>query len=286
MMRDLPLPKYHQVYLLLRERLLEGAWAQGLPSEPRLAEAYGVARVTIRRALEALAAEGLIERTPGRGTVPVRSAAQGAAGSGAGGVGAERPPLEGLLENIVTMGLRTSVRVLECGTQAAPESVARALGLEPEARVHKAVRVRATREGPVSHITTWVPAGLGARIGRRELARKPMLVLLQEAGVRIGRATQTLSARLADAVVAEHLGVAVGSALLAVNRRVLDADDRPVQWLHGLYRPDRYHYEMELSRVGGVDARLWVSRESAVPTRTATVRPETGSRRSDQQEPR
>lgn len=263
MVRDLPLPKYHQVYLVLRERLADGAFADGLPSEPRLAGEFGVARVTVRRALETLAAEGLIERTPGRGTVPVRGAAAGA--------GPESAPLEGLLENIVTMGRATSVRVVELETGPATDAVARALELEPGTPVQKAVRVRATRDGPVSHITTWVPARLTARFGRRELARRPILELLEEAGVRIGRATQTISARLADTTVATELDLSVGSALLAVNRLVRDADGRPVQWLHGLYRPDRYRYEMELSRVGGVDARVWVSRD-APPANGRTTR--------------
>jgi GntR family transcriptional regulator len=52
----------------------------------------------------------------------------------------------------------------------------------------------------------------------------------------------------------------VGAALLSVTRLVHDADGRPVQLLQGLYRPDRYEYEMELSQVGGVDARV-VARE-------------------------
>jgi GntR family transcriptional regulator len=260
MMRDLPLPKYHQVYLVLREQIGEGRRDDGLPSELRLAEEFGVARVTVRRALAALAAEGLIERTRGRGTVPVRPAP--AARPDGGPV-----QVEGLLENIVTMGLRTSVRVLECETVGAPDTVAHALRLDAGAPVHKAVRVRATRDGPVSHITTWVPARHAGRIGRRELARKPMLVLLAQGGVEIGRAAQTLTARPADAAVAPALDVAVGSALLAVSRLVHDARGRPVQWLQGLYRPDRYRYEMELSRLGGVDARVWISRESTAPVR-------------------
>ena len=57
------------------------------------------------------------------------------------------------------------------------------------------------------------------------------------------------------------VGVSVGTALLAVRRLIYDADDRPVQWLHGLYRPDRYEYQMELSRVGSIDATVWVSNE-------------------------
>jgi GntR family transcriptional regulator len=215
----------------------------------------------VRRALESLAAEGLIDRTPGRGTVPRRPAPSAAANE------SMHAPLEGLLGHIVSMGLRTTVRLVECETVSAPNAVARALALAEGSLVQKAVRVRATRDGPVSHITTWVPARLGARFGRRELARKPILVLLEEAGVRIGRATQTVGAKLADAQSAQLLDVAVGSALLAVSRRVLDTDERPVQWLHGLYRPDRYRYEMELSRIGATDARVWVSREASAPAR-------------------
>jgi len=88
-------------------------------------------------------------------------------------------------------------------------------------------------------------------------------VLLEESGVHVGRAHQTISARLADAQVAEQLGVSVGSALLAVRRLVFDTQDRPVQYLHGLYRPDRYEYQMQLSRVGDIDAKVWVSREAS-----------------------
>ena len=127
--------------------------------------------------------------------------------------------------------------------------------------VQKAVRVRSTTEGPLSYITTWVPGDLARSFGKRELAKQPILLLLEASGVRVGGARQTISARLADAQVASHLGVAVGSALLAVRRLIHDEQGRPVQWLHGLYRPDRYEYQMQLSRVGDIAAKVWVSRE-------------------------
>ena len=50
-------------------------------------------------------------------------------------------------------------------------------------------------------------------------------------------------------------------ALLAVRRLIYDEHDKPVQWLHGFYRPDRYEYQMQLSRVGGIDAKVWVSKQ-------------------------
>jgi GntR family transcriptional regulator len=256
----LPLPKYHQIYLVLREQLHEGRFAQGLPGELALMRQFGVARVTVRRALQELAGEGLIARERGRGTraLPAGAAAQQALAAEARN---KTTRLTGLLENIVSMTENTTVRVLEVGSVGASGEVAQALQLQAGAAVQKAVRVRSTREGPLSHITTWVPGDLACRFGKRELAKKPILVLLEEGGVRLGGAQQTISARLADAQVALHLGVAVGSALLAVRRLIHDEGGRPVQWLHGLYRPDRYEYRMQLSRVGDIAAKVWVSRE-------------------------
>lgn len=262
MSQVLPLPKYHQVYLVLREQLDEGRFAAGVPGEMHLMREFGVGRVTVRRALERLVADGLIRRSPGRGTVAL---ARSAVGKGTGEAAGHRAPLGGLLENIVSMSLRTSIRVVQCELLPASDLVAHHLDVPPGAPVQKAVRVRSTRAGPMSHITTHVPQPYAGGFGRRELARKPILVLLEESGVEIGGARQSLSARLADAGVARLLDVEVGSALLAVQRLVFDANERPVQWLQGLYRPDRYAFEMQLSRVGGIDAKVWASTELQPP---------------------
>ena len=255
MQADMPLPKYHQIYLVLKEGLLEGKFAQGMPGEISLVQQFGVARVTVRRALQQLASEGLIAREPGRGTRALTTTASNAPEYADGG---QRAQLTGLLENLVSMGLRTSVKVLEVDTVAASQAVAGALQIQAGDEVQKAVRVRSTKEGPLSHITTYVPGDVARQFGRRELARKPILMLLEESGVKVGRAHQTISARLADDVVATHLDLAVGSALLAVRRLIYDDQERPVQWLHGLYRPDRYEYQMEISQVGRSDATISV----------------------------
>lgn len=254
----LPLPKYHRIYLVLREQLGEGRFAGGVPAEMHLVKEFGVARVTVRRALAQLVTDGLIQRVPGRGTVALTQAPARAATAPAP---RQRAQLTGLLENIVNMGLRTAVKVVQCEVLPASALVARQLQLACDAPVQKAVRVRSTSQGPLSHITTHVPQSIARGFGRRELSKKPILMLLEESGVQIGRARQSISARLADATVARLLDVDVGSALLAVQRLVFDVNERPVQWLQGLYRPDRYQYEMQLSRVGAIDAKVWVSEE-------------------------
>ena len=255
----LPLTKYHQVYLVLREQLQEGLFAQGLPAEIALAQQFAVGRVTIRHAMEQLVAEGLIVRVAGRGTFPTPAARSVAAQ--AAGVQARPTRLAGLMENIVSASRATTVKVLDWRTVAASESVSAALQIEAGSPVRKAVRRRSSREGPLSYITTYMPQSLLAGVSRRALAGKPLLQLLEESGVELGRAQQTISARPADAQVAAELGVAIGTALLAVRRLVYDAQDRPVQWLEGLYRPDRYEYQMEVSRIGSVDARIAVKQQ-------------------------
>jgi GntR family transcriptional regulator len=252
---DTPLPfsKYHQVYLVLREQLQEGRFPDGLPGEMELARRFGMGRVTVRRALEQLAQEGRIVREAGRRSRPAPAAAQQR--QRAGGASATAP-LKGLLGTIVSASRGTSVKVLEWRPIEASPELARALQLAPGDKVRKAVRRRSSAAGPMSHITTYVPEDLVRGFGRAELAARPMLQLLQESGVEPGRVAQTVSARQADVDVARELQVAVGSALLWVRRVVYDVQERPVQVLHGLYRPDRYEYRMELSQVGAIDARV------------------------------
>lgn len=251
----LPISKYHQVYLVLLEQLQEGRHAGGLPGELELARRFGVGRITVRRALEQLAQEGRILREAGRRTRPA-ALEQRQAGRQGQAEKAAAAPLKGLLGNIVNASRGTTVKVLEWRViQASPE-MSQALQVGAGDKVRKAVRRRSTPAGPVSLITTYVPEALVRGFGRTELAAKPMLQLLQEAGLEAGRAVQTVSARQADAQVAAELQVPVGAALLWVRRLVYDVRERPIQLLHGLYRPDRYEYQMELSQVGAIDARI------------------------------
>lgn len=252
------LPKHHQIYQDLREQVLEGRFHGGLPSEKVLSQRFGAARVTVRRALERLASEGLIVREPGRGTRPARIEAAPHRRAAA------TAPLRGLLEDVRQASLRTRVKVLEVAAEPAAPEVADALRLPRGTVVQKAVRLRSSRQGPLSCITTYVPLALAQGFGREELMARPILTLLEEAGARLGRTLQTLSARQADAHVARALAVPVGTALLAVERLVLDLDERPVQWLCGLYLPERYEYRMEISQMGALDARISI-REALEP---------------------
>lgn len=253
---SLPLTKYHRIYLVLKQQLEEGLHAQGLPPELELARQFGVGRVTVRYALKQLADEGLIIRTAGRGTRPTSRAEQVEKGRAVSASDHPSMRLGGLLGNIVQMSRSTSIKVLEWRLIPASDTLAQALQIPVGTQVRKLVRTRSTSEGPVSFITSYFPADLVRGFSRADVARNPILELLETSGVELGRARQTVSAKQADATVAAELDVTIGAALLSVRRLVFDAHNRPVQFLHGLYRPDRYEYQMELSQVGAIEAHV------------------------------
>ncbi len=245
----LPTPLYHQIYLILRNQLVAGAYPAGtlLPSEQELTRDYGVSRITAKRALNELAAEGLVSRERGRGTVATYEPPQAPISSS----------VEGLIENLLQMGLRTEVSLLSFDYLPAADDVARALGLPPGDEVQRAVRVRSLEGEPFSHLTTYVPGEIGRSFTADDISHIPLLKLLERYGIIMSSARQTITATLADPEIAPRLSVEVGSALLRISRVVCDQDGRAVEYITGLYRPDRYQYDMNLARAEGADARDW-----------------------------
>jgi GntR family transcriptional regulator len=247
-----PLPLYHQVYLLLRQRLLDGVYQadEPLPGENALAQEYGVSRLTMRRALDTLAEEGLVSRRQGRGTYaqfPPRLSAPQPGGS-----------IDALMAHLSRMGMRTQVKLLDLAVEPAPPAVAARLEVEAGAPVHRAIRVRSHQGQPFSYLKTYVPDAIGRRISRKALASKPLLQIFGDLGIRVSGAEQSISAMLADPAAAQALDVPVASALLNIRRLVRDAAGRPVEYLDARYRPDRFEYRLDMAAHETSGTPVWL----------------------------
>ena len=247
--RQLPTPLYHQIYLVLRDKICGGHWPEHkrLPSEAELTSLFGVSRITIRRALNELAADGLIVRRRATGT-RVR------AGPATWPI---RVCVDGVLASLDAMGRYSDVTLLAAETVAAPERIRLALGLGPTDMVQRAVRVRSMDGRPFSHLVTFVPQAIAASYRPEDLASTPMLTLLDRAGVVVDAARQAITATLADPPLAKALNVRVGAALLRLDRTVFDQQGRGVEYLIARYRPDRYQLWMDMSRTGDGAGTTW-----------------------------
>ncbi len=260
--------KAKQVYMVLRDRILSGAVGFGarLPTENELAEFHGVSRVTVRRALGELARERLIERRRSAGTRVIYRPAPAPMTA----------DISGVLANLADMGRRTAVKLLSFDYVPAEGTVAEALGVGPDQLLQRSVRVRSVDGLPFSYLTTHVPESVSVTFTQQELASRPLLDLLERAGVKVEHARQRISAGLATPDVARVLGLRTGSPLIELVRVVYDQAGRGVEHLHALYRPDRYAFEIDLVRSGAAQG-LVAGRPAQRQTRPRHRKPITQS---------
>jgi GntR family transcriptional regulator len=232
--------KARRIYLTLSERIASGALPPGarIAAEPALAAEHGVSRVTIRRALDRLASEGRVSRRAGAGTFVAGGVVQPVV----------RADLADVFARMREMGERTGVRLLSFAYGQPPDSVADALRLAPGERTQRAVRVRLADGLPFSYLTTHVPEHIGATYSEADLAAQPLLALLERSGVVAGHASQVIGAVLAGPEVAEALGCEIGAALVSLTRIVSAPDGRGIEHLHGLYRPDRFAFHLDIAQ--------------------------------------
>jgi GntR family transcriptional regulator len=230
-------PLYHQIFTLLREKIYDGQYPGGsfIPSEQELSAQFGVSRITAKRALDELAADGLVVREQGRGTrVCINTHSTSVRGS-----------VRGLVHSLYANG-RGSVEIIDFDYEGASPQVAAVLGVEPGSDIQRAVRIYHGANGPFSHLTTFVPGALGRSWSREDLHQRPLISLLESAGVAIGGSEERIIAVLADETVAGPLKVDLGTPLLLIKRTVFDTANRPVEHLVALHPSDRYQYSVSL----------------------------------------
>ena len=122
-----PLPRYKQIEADLLAQIADGRYKKGscIPPEQELAKQYGVSRVTMRKALEGLVAQGLLVRTPGAGTFVSRLPQAG-----------KLPGVVSFADEMRAQGLTPRTEVTEFRLEPADGDTARRLGVEPGAPVY------------------------------------------------------------------------------------------------------------------------------------------------------
>ncbi len=237
---NLPTPLYHQIFLVLRERIVSGQLPSGtlLPGEQEMCKLLGVSRITVKRTLNELAARGLVLRHRGRGTTVAGSAI----------IPMVFGSFHTLLESLQREGLQTDVELLDVREEPAGAFIAERLEIKPDQPVQRAVRLRKLSGEPFSYLVNYIPMTIAQGYSLEELSTLSMLTLLERAGVTPQEAEQWISAVAAAPAMSSVLDVAIGSPLLKVARLMRGARRRPVQFIEAHYRPDRFHYHFRTQR--------------------------------------
>jgi GntR family transcriptional regulator len=234
--RDSPVPVWAQIEDALAARITGGGLRVGdrLPAERDLAQEMGVSRGTIRHALDALAARGLIERGVGRGTFVA-----------AGKVEVRLHDVAGFTEQMARAGVKAQARVLRAGATAAPEQVAAALDVAAGAPVVRIERLRLAGRLPLTLEDSWIPAARFPAIEDLDLRGSIYALMRDLYGHVPVRVVEALEPVAAQSHSADALGVAPGSPLMLVERTAFDADGVAVEYARDLHRGDRARFVVE-----------------------------------------
>ena len=224
--RKNPMPLYLQLRDLLRGDIASGAYPPGsqLPTEQALSARYGLGRATVRRALEQLEREGLIEKRHGVGSFVRRR--EGAV---------SLAPLISLSGFLRVMGIHAESRTLRSGW-IEPDDALRADARMPGAgRMGEVVRLHSTLGAPFAVETSRFSAPVFERLNRQKLEGSLARLLLEELGLAIGRVEQALFRRPAGEEERRLLGQPEGAQLLEMQRWLyLEGEKTPFSYMEFL----------------------------------------------------
>lgn len=225
---------YEQVKDALLERIASGEFGPGdmLPTEEELCRQYGVSRITVRRAVNDIAAQFLVVRKRGIGTIVTRRLADRRVFTFTG--------------HFNDRSLYKT-RTLLAATEPAPAEVARALEIARADPVRHVRRVTLQRGDPMALVDAWMPVAVGeAPSPTAEEVESPLRKDVRFAGRPAERAEQVLEATAADALVARSLGVARGRPIMRAQRVYFTGTGTPVRYVRMFYHPDRYRFTFDL----------------------------------------
>lgn len=236
---DVRLPLYQRLRDQLAEQIANNRWRPGeaIPTEAALSAEHQLSTGTVRKAIDALVSEGVLERQQGRGTF------------------VRRPQFQSSLFRFfrfqTAAGERRvpESRILSIEPVPAPSAVAQALGLAPDAPVIRIVRVRLLDVEPVLAEEIWLPRSRFQPLLEIDLSQKgPLLYPIYEetCGQVVAYAEETLTAESVNEMHARFLRVPVNSPVVVIERLARDYAGTPLEWRRSRGRAEHFRYSVEI----------------------------------------
>ncbi|MBF8780809.1 GntR family transcriptional regulator [Pseudomonas fulva] len=236
---DARLPRYQQLRDHLVEQIANNRWRPGeaIPTEAALASEFDMSVGTVRKAIDVLVAEGVLERQQGRGTF------------------IRRPQFQSSLfrffrfESATGERAMPQSRILSIEPLQAPSAVAQALGLATGGEVIRIVRTRLLDAKPVLAEEIWLPRQLFEPLLEADLDRQgPLLYPIYEqlCGQVVAYAEETLTAEAVDAVHGRLLQVPAESPVVVIERLARDYAGKPLEWRRSRGHAQHFRYRIEI----------------------------------------
>jgi GntR family transcriptional regulator len=236
---DIRLPLYQRLRDDFLRRISAGEWTldKALPSENELSESLGVAVGTVRKAFDALVAEGVLIRRQGKGTFLRRASFDAS--------------LFRFFRHADREGVRRvpESRILARSIGPASADLATLLQIDPDERLIRLDRLRMIDGEVVLVEEIYLPItrfGALADLPPTDFGALLYPLYEQLCGQIVTSAKETLAVVAADAADAGHLSVHLGAPLVAIERIALDCTGQPIEWRRSRGRGDRFRYRVDI----------------------------------------
>ncbi len=233
---DSKVPLYYQLKEELKRKIMDGTFQEGdlVPSERELSQRFGLSSTTVRRALNDLVHENLLERKAGKGTfVRLRK------------VKRDLRKVLGFTANMLEMGLVPSTRVLSKRVANANAFARERLGIQKGQKILRLNRLRLANDLPMMLEIRYIRMDLCPDIHKEDLSSSLWKVFESRYGRKPYRHSQNVNIAKAHGHQAALLGVPAGSVVFLIRGVTYLQDGEPIECEESLYRSDKYDLVFE-----------------------------------------
>jgi GntR family transcriptional regulator len=233
-----PVPLYHQMEQIVLDRIArENAVGNKLPPEKDLMDIFGVSRATVKRTLDNLVGKGLIERKRALGTRIISQE-----------ITEHLARLTSYTEEMEGKGLKVETQVLAARLHIPEKPIRDKLQLIADEETLYIRRLRGTSEiFPVVLLQSEIPARFGIS-PHEDFSGSLYRLVEMKYKIPIKWAEEEIRARKATSEEAKYLELRPGEGVLVMERVSRTRDNRPMEFVRGVYHPDRYKFSVRLKR--------------------------------------
>lgn len=230
--RNSHVPVYWQIKEDIHNKIMQGSFQpkQRIPSEPKLAEMYGVSRLTARNAVTELVNDGYLQRIHGQGTFVTKPKFEESSAR-----------FSGFFDTMTRKGYTVISKVLFAKEVTPSEEVAEPLHLSGHDTVYQIRRLRSVGKDPIGIQEVFLPAARCSGVLNFDLEHDSIYrFLAEELMLNLKRAREQLEAIAANRECASLLGIKEGSPVLHTKRTTFLSGDIPIEYSISWYRGDSY----------------------------------------------
>lgn len=231
-----PIPLHAQVESLLREMIELPEYQNGayLPDEVSLAKQLGIARNTLRQAINKLVFEGLLTRKKGVGTKVAEKIFE-----------TKLDSWHSFTQEMGNKGVELKMYSMNVEFVTPPENVSAFMQVDSKVKLLKVTRLRGYSDAPFVFFESYFHPRIGLT-GKEDFTRPLYDILEKDYSVVPSLSREKISARLATASEADLLGMKSRNPVLVRERFVFDPGMRPVEYNVGIYAADRFVYSLDI----------------------------------------